>query len=98
VLACLLNLKRPSYASLMETTSSYLSYIFLALSLLTIVFLIRHKDHPWLLDGLRPSDSPVVKYWKLLSLVRLLVTLLILVFMQASFSFQILTLLLLSVT
>ncbi len=39
----------------------------------------------------------IVKYWKLIALVRLLVTLLILVFMHATCTFQILSLLLLSV-
>lgn len=55
------------------------------------------NNKSYLLSGLKLSDSFVVKYWKPLVLFRLYVTLIILVYMQDRYIYQIFTLLMFSV-
>jgi len=54
------------------------------------------ENSSYLLRGLRVNDSFIVKNWKLIVLIRLYITLLILVFMQDRYIFQIVTLFILS--
>ena len=105
ILACLINLRHIEKASLIEAVSTYLTYflfsaftVALALMFYNIKKQAMQSENPsYLLSGLKVSDSFVVKNWKLLVLIRLYITLIILVYMQDTHTFQILTLFILSV-
>ena len=93
ILACLINLRNISKDSLIEKTSSYLTYFLFSAFSLILAFMfysinkLTLKKDNYLISGLKLSDSFVVKNWKPLVLIRLYVTLLILVYMQDRYIF-----------
>ncbi len=89
VLAYLLNLRKPSDSSLIESTSALMSYILAAVFTLMLPLLfysIRRAaslgSSSSLTEGLRDSSAVVVRYWRPMVLARLYFTLVILVYMQ----------------
>lgn len=104
ILACLINLRHISYESKIEAVSSYLTYLLFAVFTISLALIFYNiwnqsmqlENSSYLLRGLRVNDSFIVKNWKLIVLIRLYITLLILVFMQDRYIFQIVTLFILS--